>query len=699
MARLVGKKLARKHSAIGSIVVSHSDLEGVARYSYVGIDNFNIDAESNYDNLVKDTSLTESTYLHALVPWTSTKVYNVPTGAIFMTKSGIPFICAESKEIKTCTKEWDLVNSSAANLLAFKANDGWNNFKYITVPVVQGIQKEIVLGASTALASQTFLVSTLDIEAADSLYTKQFCYIEVESNGEVTKWSEIQHLQLATSTDKVFEIEISDDLSGTVIKFGDSINGAIPPKDAIITLHYLETLGEDGNVTELYNFQNEIDGAEIPTNSEYPNLTIGCQNTWPIVGGKNLESLAEFKANAETAYAKNYEILHTYPELLAAINSISPIPMLKVKTSTYYETTNINSTKVVLSKIGITGLSTAVQPLNTIEASLFETIVNANLNKKVLSNKYVKYLAPEIVEIDSSIQIEPKESVISKDDFKQNLEDYLLTNFGKSKIDPIDCYKQADLIRGTLQHTSNVGSIQSTSLLTVQASDVYFGLLGANSEKFFIFTFEYPTLNLNSTSNEGYSDRSLADGNEVCYVFNVSINNNNNTFVVQETSNSEAEKLLFEQDDYFNESSVIYFYKNLNTENAKYNLKTLKAEKHTFSKDELQSISNLALATTEPYASSTDSKGYYFSVTRSKETPKFYLALNAQTVAEYLGFKASVSDNNIKSIYNNLLGSIENGSSKLTVSFEPADKTVTGPWNTVMYYNNINVDIENTLNA
>ena len=699
MARLVGKKLDRKHSAVGSIVVSHSDLEGVARYTFLGIDNFAIDSESNYDNLEKDEDLIEATYSHALVPWTSSKYYTVPLGAVFNTTSGIPFVCAESKSIKTCTVKWDFVTSNAETLLAFKAADGWNNYKYLNVPVVQGIQKEATLGYSDGSAGQSFLLATTDVEAADNYYTEQFCYIEVEDTaGNVTRWNEIYHLQLADTTSRVFEIEILDDLSGTSIKFGDSINGAIPSNGSKLTLHYLETLGEEGNVVNLYDFQNEISGATLPGDSEYKNLSIGCQNMWPIIGGKDLEKLSEFKENAETAYAKNYEILHTYTELIDSINSISPIPLMKVRTSTFYETTQVNSTKVLLSKIGITGLSTAMQPLNSVETSLFEAVLNTDLNKKVLSNKYIKYIAPKIVEIDSTVNIEPTMTIQSKEDFTTDLENHLIAKYGKSNVEPIDCYKQADLLREALQYSSSIDSIQSTSLLTIKAEDVSYGILGAQADYYFLFKFTYPELDIDVTGIEGFCDRSLADGNEIPYVYNVNINGNPVTYVIKETSLSENNKILFEQDAYFTDLNAIYLYENLSTELSKYVIKPLSVEKHAFTRKELQSIANLNVSSTEPFATTSDEKGVYFYVSRSADSPVFYLALSAQVVANCLGYKADVTDANISKIYNNLLSSIDAANTNLTVSFEPSDKTVNSDWDTVMYYNHILVNLEDTIN-
>lgn len=693
MARLVGKKLDRKHSATGTIIVSHSDLEGVARYSFLGVNNFAIDAESNYDNQEKDESLTADSYKYALTPWLDTNVYTIPLNAVFSTKNGINFICAESKSIQTWVSNWSTVEKSYTALQSFKASDGWNGYKYLTIPVVQGDLKEVTLGTSDGTASQTFLVSSLDIEAADNYYTKQFCYIEItDTDNNTTKWTEIQHLQTAESTDTVFEINILDDLSGTEIKFGDSTNGAIPSENSTIVFHFLETKGADGNVTDLYSFQNEISGVTLPTNTKYASLSIGCQNMWPIIGGKDLETLSEFKANAETAYAKNYEILHTFTELLDNINTISPIPLIKVKTKTYYETSTINNTTLYKNIIGITGLTTGLTVLNTLEKSIFEKVINTELNSKVLSNKTIRYAEPDIVEIDSAIDVELKNPIISTDDFKLSIEDHLQNIYGKANLDTIDCYMQADLIKESLNYSNNIGSIQSTSLFTIDCSSISYGSVENNNgeieDKYFLFTFTLPDVEMDMYSREGYCNRSLVDGNEIPYIFNINIADNKTTFIIKETDNTINTAFLYDVDPFFDieTASLIYLYNFTDTEN-KYSIQQLLKEKHTFLRKELASSVNLQFATTEDYSYKS------FNITRGSKTLTAYLLLDANTIANFLGFNNTVTSSNIKKVYNALLTSIDNGFSKISVSFEPADKTVNGTWNTIMYYNNIEATI------
>lgn len=694
MARLVGKKLNRKHSAIGNIIVSHSDPEGISRYAYLGVSNFDIDAQSNYDDLEKDENLTDILYTQSLVPWTDVSTYTIPQGATFKTTSGVNFICAESRSIKSCNKAWSTVSKTAESLQSFKASDGWNYYKYLSVPVVQGTQKTVTLGYSTGEASQTFNVATLDIEAADSYYTKQFLYVEVEdTEGNVTTWSEINHLQLAESVDKVFEINILDDLTGTQIKFGNSINGAIPSQNALIILHYLETQGSEGNVTDLYNFQTEIEGAELPSETTYTNLSLGCQNMWPIIGGKDLETLAEFKENAETAYSKNYEILHTFSELEENINSISPIPLIKTELSTFYSSQTVGSTTISVPTIGITGLSTALIPLNSSEITLFNSTVNNELNDKVLSNKKISYISPNLITIDTSIEIETKTAVSSIVDFATGVEDYLTANYGQASLSNINAYKQVDLLKGVINYNDNIGSIQATSLLTLAATDILYGYVNASNDLYFLFTFEWPKLKVNSTSLTGSCESSYEDGTIIPYIFNININSNACTICFQETSNTENTIIAFEASSYFDSNAEISLYKN--SSNAKYVGYECSKEKHVFTLSELKDISNLSTKTSYTYTSSSGDSDVYFYREKSGTLPKQYLAIPASTVAKQLGF-TEYSASNIVSIYNALLSSIDSNYSSIKVSLRFVDNTIeTSDWNTIMYYDNIGVTVSN----
>lgn len=687
MARLVGKKLDRVHSTVGTVIVSHSDITGSPRYSFLGTYNFNIDAQSDYDDLEKDKSLKEDTYIHALTPWLDINTYTVPKGAKISTRTGINFIVAQQRTIGTWQQRWSEVNRSLDSFKNFKAAGGWNNFKYITVPVVQGIQKQVTLGISTGAAGQSFLVSTLDIEAADTYYTKDFCYVTIQQPGSDTgdRWSEVYHLQTTQSTDRVFEINILDDLSGTEIKFGDGVFGAIPSKDAVITLHYIESLGTKGIVSDLYSFQNGIDGIMLPKETIYRGLTVGCQNVWPLIGGRDLETLSEFKTNAETAYMKNYKILHTFTELENQINTISPVPLLKVKLSTDYEIRKVNSTNVYRNVIGLSGLSMGLKPLNSTEQTVFESTVNQVINDNILANKPIIYRTPNILSIDSNIDIELTRPVLDKDKVKTELQDYLQSRLGRTNLDTLMHYTRVQVVQQALECNNNIGAIQATNLFTVDTTATSYGIIDSTRKPYILFEFDFPKVETDVLGRSGYFEKDLADGNEVYCIFNLSIMGNKTTILVRETASDKLPKVFFEKSSpYFSDNLPVTLYSD--QLNSKYNLYQTIKEKHCFSMEELQDISRLK------YTGINNFQRVCFYTDRSSNKPKLYLLLDARSVANQLGF-AKQLDFDISKVYTQLQSSLDSGFTRVTVSLEPSDQTVFSDWNTIMYYDYINVNI------
>lgn len=680
MARLVSKKLDRKHSAVGSIIVSHTDPEGNNRINNLGVTNLDIDAISNYDDGSLDTSLTNDIYANALVPWTSPKKYSILVGDTFTTKTGTIFTAAGTKSIQEWTGKWSSIERNEILKNNFRASGGWNNYKYLNIPIVQGEVTTVYLGTSDNTASQSYIIDTLDIEAADNYYTEQFCKAILEyKDGTKEEWKEVYHLNTCDSTSNNFEINILDDLTGTGIKFGDGINGRVPPKDVKIYLQYLKTSGSSGNVLEGYSFKNIINfitsetEQRPPSNTDFKNLTINCQNVWPIIGGKDLETIDEFKLNAETAYAKNYKILHTYNELINNINSISPIPLIKVKTQDFYGTENLENVKLYKKYIGVTGLSTSLSALNEIESNLFETTVNYKLNENILANKNIKYVSPEIIELNSFVDIELKSPVISTETYEKDMQNYLLVNLGKTNSEPIDCYMQSDLLKTALQYKSDIGAISATTLMSFNYTNLQDAQI--EGEDYIGFIFNTPSLKMDTFSHENQCALSSKDGNNVVLVFNININSNPRTFVILDNGIIDESR----------KSSIISGLK-IYTKNDRYEMKELLSEKHTFSKNELSNGNNLV------YKENGAVVKYYFSFGQEEINANIFL--RKDLVASFLGFNTSNLPTNAR-LLTLLESSLRNEGSSTSVSIEPADSTVKGNWNSTLYYANIDVSVKN----
>ena len=136
MARLISRKPRRPVSAAGFVIVSHTDETGVDRLSNLGRSFFDIDAESNYDNITLDSTVV-GTATQALVPWTWSTVYTVPRGSIFTASNGTQFISTETAQSRYLNVAFNTIKSDPDQYNNFLKAGGWNGIKYLKIPVIQ----------------------------------------------------------------------------------------------------------------------------------------------------------------------------------------------------------------------------------------------------------------------------------------------------------------------------------------------------------------------------------------------------------------------------------------------------------------------------------------------------------------------------------------------------------------------------------
>ena len=499
-------------------------------------------------------------------------------------------------------------------------------------------------------------------------------------------------------------------MSGTEIKFGDGINGAIPPDGARITLHYLETAGAAGNVYDLYSFNSAIDGVEIPDGL---NVSVGCQNMWAIIGGEDLETRAQFKRNAESAYAKNYEIIHTYTEFGRQINLISPVPLLKSRVKSYLKATKVNNSTVYTPTIGVTGLSGNLAKLNVTENAIFNKVINDAINNNIISNKEVCYVAPNILTLNSHVSIELKESVLSEEDYKSDMVNYLQEVVGKYNLDNIEDYQQVTLIRYALEHSKNIAAIDCVDLVTF--SDPKVELIGkANDTErsttyktHIAFNWTLPNININNFGAEGHCLKNAADGNVCTAIININVCENKFTFAILDN------KITTDGVNPINfiNADGDTAYELLEPSGSKYSIKQLKTVKTTFNRRDLRHP-DTSLAYDETASSTQISYGLtdeeliklgiikdqelvdatYFSFSPSATGLTATLAIPVNIVASWVGYNQTSEPDKV---LNELQNKLSNNVAKCSVGFEPTDKTMsTDDWNTIWYYDDISCSID-----
>ncbi|MCF0126235.1 MAG: hypothetical protein HUJ68_10875 [Clostridia bacterium] len=341
MTDLIGYKRQLPKSAIGYIIVSHTDQDGKNRLQNFGTSFFDLDAPSDYDELVKKTNATNSEKA-ALVPWTANEFYSIPEGTIFTTANGTKFIATETVESRSLKEPFSVIKKDAAKYKDFIDAGGWNGIKYLKVPVIQGEETSIELGEAEGTRFESFTIDTLNVENASNIISCKYFTITVKpqvkegyekDNTYTETWERIPNIKLADEYDKVFETKILDDEGKLLIKFGDGITGKMLPEGALITVNFLTTKGALGNVDLKY----QITGMALPEGFQMvdPRTNavssfLNCTNISPIMGGKDIESQTLIKENAPSSYLKSYTTGTKTAHLERIINE-SPVNLLHCK--------------------------------------------------------------------------------------------------------------------------------------------------------------------------------------------------------------------------------------------------------------------------------------------------------------------------------------------------------------------------------
>lgn len=344
MTDLVGYKQQLPKSAIGYVIVSHTDKDGANRLENYGVDFFDLDAESDYDDLARKANASTEERA-ALVPWTANESYAIPAGTIFKSSDGTQFIATESVESRSLKEPYSSIKNDPVKYADFVSAGGWNGIKYLKVPVIQGIQRTKQIGQAEGTRFESFTLDTLDIENASNIISSNYFNITVEpyrkssltgedeSTGEVQTWEKIDNIRLAGPYDKVFETKILNDEGKLLIKFGDGITGQLLPENAILTVNYLETKGASGNVSakfQVTSVQLQNESMQVDPRTNQVSNFICCTNISPIMGGKDIEAEEDLKENAPVSYLKSYTV-SSKKSYMHQIEKNSPVNLLHLQ--------------------------------------------------------------------------------------------------------------------------------------------------------------------------------------------------------------------------------------------------------------------------------------------------------------------------------------------------------------------------------
>ena len=439
MGNLIGRKRQRAKSAIGYVIVSHTDMEGVERLSNYGSTFFDLDEESDYDNIEKDEN---ANYIKksSLVPWTNPNVYEVPKGTIFTASNGTQFISTKTVKTRILNDAWDSIKTNELKLQDFYKSGGWDGIKYLKVPVIQGVQREQVLGRIDGSRFQSFSFPATNVENASNLISKDYFYIEIipPRSDKVERWAEVQKIRQAEPYDKVYEVKLSDNGQNIIIKFGDGFSGKIPTKDSQVVVHYLETKGSAGNVDQKF----QINTMTFPTGTKMidPRTNIessflSCTNITSIMGGKDIEDEDEFKTMAPLAYlntsttavkaAYKEQIMQNSPVLLSKVVCY-PAPAFNAKQIdiTLDEDLNeevANEVSIISNALFVSAIKANGDMVTDEESEDFIQTITKSIGDLKGPNDTLSYKEPNFIKVAPSIIINTTDRSISESEVAESI--------------------------------------------------------------------------------------------------------------------------------------------------------------------------------------------------------------------------------------------------------------------------------------
>jgi len=236
---------------------------------------------------------------------------------------------------------------------------------YIDVPIVQGIPKTKTYVASGIIYEEVRIDNT-SIE--NNYYT-------ILVNGE--EYTELADIRLAElSTSKVFTIKNLVDWSGVKITFGNDIFGRKLANGDTVTIQYIETLGDKGDVTSsdlITNVDDEI------TDGNNDIVTLYCTNVEAISGGTTYEDIESIRVKAPRHYTTRDRAI-SIPDYKSLLEELSYVSKAAVWGETEYNEINGNppGTYVPLQEnvVNLSCLSTTGGNITSAQQDLIRTELN-----------------------------------------------------------------------------------------------------------------------------------------------------------------------------------------------------------------------------------------------------------------------------------------------------------------------------------
>ena len=149
----------------------------------------------------------------------------------------------------------------------------------------------------------------------------------VDSTGAV--WTPVDHLIFVETPSKVYQ-KMIDTEHRVTIKFGNGVRGYSPKTSDLLTITYVDTLGDNGKITS-----EALKGSVVGTDTDNVNISVNYYNPYPSTGGSYGETDEELRNNimSMTKTLDRAVTREDYEKLVKMIDGVRSAVVYDVRTA------------------------------------------------------------------------------------------------------------------------------------------------------------------------------------------------------------------------------------------------------------------------------------------------------------------------------------------------------------------------------
>ena len=259
------------------------------------------------------------------------------------------------------------------------------DMQYLLVPVIQG---KMISVSVTILgnAFETIAVSDPLLEDASNVISTRFFAVTalLPNTTESIPITRYDDIFLADNLEYAYDISVSVDLTTTKIRFGDGTTGRLLPKNTLVTITYLQSLGSNGNITSQYIVNNI--GSSLSNNLYASNLS-------PILGGEDSDTVEDIRNKAPQAYLSGGKSIVSAQEYRAAMLTLPYIYNVNVYSGLYLDPlSNSLQSTIYYTAIDLLGY-------DAVSTTSFMTDLPIVLNNRISPLDILTYISPNFLHI------------------------------------------------------------------------------------------------------------------------------------------------------------------------------------------------------------------------------------------------------------------------------------------------------------